>query len=211
MTLPSIASPWRRDERRYVARMRSREVRLVALGQATYLAGLGVCLAIRPGYLTSADEGGISNFGVHAVTVVPFTFAFLGAAALLAIAARATVPSNDLERRFAAALWALAAILVVVLASTYGYQRAAWLRALHIDLAIAGTVVQALLACWLVARVRHGVPDFAALVAMTAALALAGCSLAGVVHVLLATQLAGALAFGVLLVRAAATLAHDGS
>jgi hypothetical protein len=188
--------------------MRSREVRLVALSQVTYLGGLALCVAIRPAYLASADEGGISNFGVHAVTVVPFTAAFLGATALLAAAARAMVPSSALERRFAAALWALAAILVVVLASTYGYQRAAWLHALHIDVAIVGTVLQALIACWLVARLRHGVADVVALVALAAALALAGCSLEGVVHVLLATQLAGALAFGVLLIRAAAGLAH---
>jgi hypothetical protein len=172
-----------------------------------YVGGLAVCLAIRPGYLVSADEGGISNFGVHAVTGVPFTCGFLGAAGLLVAAARAMAPTGELERRMRAALLALAGILVVVLATTYGYKSSAWLHDLHVDVAIAATFAEAGIAVWLVARVRHGAAEVAALIALVAALVLAGCSLAGVVHVLLATQLAGAVAFGVLLTRAADALA----
>ncbi|HUD69376.1 MAG TPA: hypothetical protein VMQ40_03970 [Acidimicrobiales bacterium] len=185
------------------------EVRLVAASQVAYVAGLVVCLAIRPRYLVSANEGGISNFGVHAVTVVPYSVGFLVSAGLLVAAARATAPQGAREARFAAILQVLAWILVVVLVSTYDYQAAAWLRDLHLAIAIAATVIQGLIALWIVARVCRVAVDLVALAALCAALALAGCALAGWLHVLLAAQLAGTVAFGVLLVRAAAGLARD--
>ncbi len=188
--------------------MGRRSVRLVAGSQVIYVTGLAVCLAIRPRYLVSANEGGVSNFGVHAVTVVPYSVGFLVSAGLLVAAARAAVPRGAREARFAASLRALAWILVVVLASTYDYQATAWLRDLHLAIAIAASVVQGLIALWVVARVRRGAGDVVALAALLAALVLAGCALAGWLHVLLAAQLVGTVAFGVLLVRAAAGLAR---
>jgi hypothetical protein len=156
------------------------------------------------GYLVAANEGGISNFGVHAVTVVPYTVAFLGAAGLLAAAARGVGARTPTLRRLAGALRVLAAALVVVLASTYGYKATAWLHDAHVAVAVAATVAEAAIATWLVAAVSRGPADRGALAVQLGAVLLAGCSLAGWVHVLLAAQLTDAVAFAVVVVRGAA-------
>jgi hypothetical protein len=166
-----------------------------------------VCIAIRPRYLVSANEGGISNFGIHAVTVVPFTAAFVAAAALLFAAARTSAPRSGLDRRFGTALRALSAVLVVVLVSTYDYKAAVWLHDLHVDVAIAATLYESALAVGVVAAVTRDSADLAALGVQLAGLALAACSLAGWLHVLLVAQLVGSAGFAVLVIRATAALA----
>jgi hypothetical protein len=186
-----------------------RTVALVASSQAAYLGGLALCLALDPGVVTHGDEGGISNFGVHAATVAPYTAAFLAAAALLAAAA-AVAPPHPRARRLALALRALALSLVCVLASTYAYRHAPWLRDLHVAVAIAASVVEIAVAAWLVAVCRDAVSALSA-GAFLACAALEAVTLAGALHVLFAAQAGAAVAFAVLLVHGARAATRRGA
>lgn len=181
-------------------------VRFVAAGQLAYLAGMAVCIAIRPRYLVSSDEGGISNFGVHAVTAMPFSFAFVLAAGCLLAAGATALPRTAVERWLVAGLWALSGLLVVVLASTYGYQHGPVAHGLHVYVSIAATAFESALAVFCVVAVRHELADGAALVAQLAGLVLAALAFSGTLHVLLVGQLLGSAGFAVLAVRAARCL-----
>jgi hypothetical protein len=48
---------------------------------------IGVCVAILPHFLFERNEGGISNYGIHASTAVFYTLAFSLSAGLLLRAA----------------------------------------------------------------------------------------------------------------------------
>lgn len=176
-------------------------VALVAWSQLVYLGLLAVCVVIDPAPVTHRDEGGISNFGIHAPTVLAYTGAFAGAAVLLAMAAGAA-PATALAARFATWCRVLALALGCVLVSTYGYKHGATLHALHIAVSVAATVVEVALGVWVVAVARDGVAA-AALVVLLAAAALGAVTLAGGAHVLFVAQAVGAVAFAVVLVRGA--------
>ena len=172
----------------------------IVLSQAAFLGGLAVCLALQPRYLTSSDEGGISNFGVHAATVVPFTFAFLASGALLWDAARRLESSTPRARRARAGLVAVALLSVAVLASTYPYRHGAVLRDVHVVVAGVAVLAQVALGAWVAVRVRPNVATRGSFALLAAAAVLAVLTLPGVVHVLFVAQLIAAIAFASLLV-----------
>jgi hypothetical protein len=176
------------------------------MSQVAFFGLLLVCIALHPGYLFSHDEGGISNYGVHAETVAPYTGA-LGLAAMLVVAAARSVRAPDpVARRFAGGLVSFGVLLALVLASTYPYQHGVALRDVHFAVGTAAICFEAVAACWLVAKVRAEPPDVAACAVELAGVVLAACTVAGVVHLLFASQLVTSGAFGVLLVRSATAL-----
>ena len=182
-------------------------VTLVLASQATFLGMLGLCVAISPAMVSHRDEGGISNFGVHAATVVPYSAAFLGSAVLLVAAGTRTPTRDATERRFRAALRTLAVLLVAVLVSTYGYKRSATLHGVHIAVAVLATVVEMLLGVWLVVALERDGVSVVACAAQLAGFALAACALLTSLHLLFVAQLVTSAAFAVLLVRGAAAVA----
>jgi hypothetical protein len=56
----------------------------VALGQVGFAFFLAICVAIHPGLVLKVNEGGMSNYGVHAKTAIPYTLALAMAAGLTA-------------------------------------------------------------------------------------------------------------------------------
>jgi hypothetical protein len=180
--------------------------RTVAMSQAAFFGLLLVCIGLHPGYLFARNEGGISNFGVHALTVAPFSGAFLACAVLLVAASRATPRTTPEARRFAGGLGSFAGILVVVLVTTYPYQHGVALRDLHFATGAAAICFEAGASAWLVVSLRRGRLDLAAGALELVGVALAACTVAGVLHVLFVSQLVTSAAFGVLLVRACARL-----
>ncbi len=172
----------------------------IVLSQVTFLGGLAVCIALQPRYLTSSDEGGISNFGVRATTVVPFTLAFLVSSALLWDAARRLDSTTTPARRARAGLTAVALGSVAVLGSTYPYRHGAVLRDVHVVIAVVAVLAEIALGTWVSLRVRPSVATRASLAVLLAATVLAVLTLPGVVHVLFVAQLVQAVAFAALLV-----------
>jgi hypothetical protein len=174
------------------------------IGIGSFLAGLGACVAIRPRDVLSRDEGGISNYGVHAGTAAPYTAAFLlGAAGLWVAGARAG--RVRVGRRASTALRGVAVLLVVVLATTYPYQHGHALRDLHVAagaLAVVGVTAASAGAAVAVRRP----PGWCALAVELAGALLGLTTLLGATHLLFASQALVALGGGALGVLAAARL-----
>ncbi|MEU6783787.1 hypothetical protein ABZ912_31715 [Nonomuraea angiospora] len=86
-------------------------------GQACLLSGLTVCLVIMPGCLSF--NCGMSDFGVHWRTVVPYAVGFLGTALYTRRALRAAAPALPSPRFVAVAGDSFAVLLVGILLTPY--------------------------------------------------------------------------------------------
>lgn len=178
-------------------------VRDVVASQVALFGFWGVCLLIVPGFLLERDEGGLSNFGVHLDTVVPYTLAFVVCSAFLLRAARRITTTDATCARFRRLLEWLAVLLLLTLASTYGYQHGAALKWIHVGIGAAVVSFEALASLWVAIRLLDGGAWLVVLGAQLAGTALAAATLLGAVHLLFVSQLVTSAAFGILLVAGA--------
>ncbi len=179
--------------------------RLVVWSQLSFFAFLGVCIGLMPRYLLSSDQGGISNYGIHAATVVPYTLALLVSGVLLLVAARTAPAAPRSARVLRAGMCAVGVLSVLVLASTYAYKVNTALHTAHVAVASVAVVVEIVLGAWIAATIRRR-PRVTALAccALVAGGALAALTLASVLHLLFVSQLLTSASFAVLLIAAAA-------
>src|SRR5687768_5459989 len=69
---------------------------LVLCSQLALAGALAVCVPLMPDFLFSSTMGGVSNYGVHARTVVPYSAGIvISAGLLLTAAARLTLTGTD--------------------------------------------------------------------------------------------------------------------
>ncbi len=207
---PEASAPRPRDGREG-ALVRRRETvdsatRDVATGQICFVFFLGVCVALHPGLVLKADEGGMSNFGVHATTVVPFTFALGLPTVLTYAAARRLRASRAESSRVRALLNLYSALLALTLLSTYPYTLDRTLTDLHIAVGICLTVFESVASVWIYRELHRYA---AVLAAQLVGLVLAGLTIIGVLHILFLTEVLSGAAFAYLLVRATALLSRN--
>jgi hypothetical protein len=188
------------DERRR-RNVRSPLVRNVVASQVAFFFFLGVCVAIEPTYLLSRNEGGLSNFGVHGATIVPYSLAFLVSALLVARTASLVDIIDGHTQRFRTLLLTLAGLLVLVLASTYGYKASELLHTVHIGVGVVMLCFESIASVWLTIAIARDPMSMCALAAQLIGFVLAALTFFGVLHVLFIAQLVTSFAFGVLLIR----------
>jgi hypothetical protein len=170
--------------------------------QLTLLVFIGVCLALHPGLVLKWNEAGLSNYGIHIRTAIPYSLAFVGSAVLAVLAARATPPDSRQRDLLRAVLDAYAVLSVFALLSTYGYTLDPTLKHVHIAAGIALMAFEPLASIWLYGQVRGFRRDVVWLFLELAGLVLAAIDLAALLHVLLIAQVFTGVSFGVLLVHA---------
>ena len=162
--------------------------RSVVWGQSVFVGGLLACVALAPGLVLKAREVGVSNFGVHATTVVPYSVAFVGSVAGLARA------SLRVRRPYAGVFVACAVCYGAALVTTYSYHLDAGLKDLHDAAGIATMVVSFGLGVVALAREARLAPVLAA---HLAGLAVGALTLVGAWHLLFTAQVSTSVAFGV--------------
>ena len=144
---------------------------------------------------------GLSNYGVHLETVVPYTLA-LGLGGGLALAsARSMVASDEPHRRLRFILDVYGTLVLLILASTYGYRASASLRLVHIAINVVTALVLSGASTWLFTQVRSRATAWW-LAVQLAGFVLAVVDFANLLHVLFLAQLLIGVGFGVLMVRA---------
>ena len=176
---------------------RRRVVRDVTWGQIGFGTFLIVCVALHPGLVLKANEGGMSNYGVHLKTVIPYTLALLCPAVLTYQAAGAMRPAGRTARDFRWLLRLYSGLIALTLASTYGYTLDRPQKIVHIAIGVAITVFESGASLWMyrVLKRLRGV-----LAVQLAGLALAALTFFGALHLLFLTQVVCGGAYAVLLV-----------
>jgi heme/copper-type cytochrome/quinol oxidase subunit 4 len=186
--------------------MKPRVVAYVAYGQISLAVFLALCVALHPGFVLKANEGGMSNYGIHAETAAAYTLA-LGLPALFSfLAARLITTSQGQRRRLRLLLQTYVWLLLLTLVSTYIYSFNTVLRDLHITFGSALTVFESAASIWMFVVLRRRRPDGVLLAAQILGFVVEVLTFAGLWHVLFLSEVVTSGAFAILLVRMAGSL-----
>jgi|SRR5271165_1310337 len=186
--------------------MDQRVSRCLLLSQFSLFLFLGICITVIPQFLLERNEGGVSNYGVHGKTVVPFTFAFLLCGVFILIAAHFTPVTPKVLNCFRSALFTLGFLFLFLLATTYPYKANTALKEIHIGAGIVLFLFEMAMAVWLALLLVRDRINVSLLTLQSCGFLLACLTLIGMLHVLFVSQLVGGLAFGALLVRSGSQL-----
>ncbi len=180
--------------------MASRSIRYLTLSQLCFFIFVILCISLMPDFLFSRDEGGISNFGVHRATILPFTLAFLGSSLLILKAARFIPSSSKLYNRLRYGLYILACLILSVLASTYPYKLNKTLDNLHILIGLMLFYYEMGFAIWLTLVVKRKRVNFLLLIIQSLGFFMGLLTLINVIHLLFVAQVITSLGFGLLII-----------
>ncbi len=164
--------------------------------QIAWIAPLALCALLAP--KVALSEGGVSNFGNHLVTAPLYVVSFAGNALLLLGVARAAAVALPHARAVALGLRVVAALELVVLATTFVRRFSFTWSLVHDDLGVAQFAAAAVLAVLVVARWPR--PSALAYLAVQVAGSLVGLfSALRIIHVLFWGQVVGSLGFAALI------------
>ena len=130
--------------------MENNKVKLyLALSQLSLLSFLTLCIVLLPGFLFSRNEGGVSNYGIHEPTVVPYTLGSSLCAIFIAQAAHYIAHGTKAHGSFRYSLYILAGLLLFSLVSTYRYKVNSTYKNIHIIAGILLFCFEMAMATWM--------------------------------------------------------------
>lgn len=174
----------------------------MAAGQLSLLGFMVVAIALHPGLVLKWNEAGLSNYGVHAKTAVPYSLALSLGGGFAIAAARALKGVDPTERRMRHLLVTYGVLMFLTLVSTYGYTLNRVLKDIHFAVIVISALFLSAASIWLFTRRHPTKVDAAWLCVQLLGLSLEIIDYAKVLHVLFAAQLLAGVGFGVLSVRA---------
>lgn len=167
------------------------------LSQVALFSGLLICLLIMPS--VAVKNGGVSNFGNHLSTIVPYVLAFLLNSFYMYMASRSILKINSKLVNIAWSLVVLSLFTLLVLISTFPRHLSFTYSDIHDDLGIALYSFEFLVSLWII--FKHSTKGSISLLFMQVIGSMIGLlSIMKIIHFLFVGQLVGALGFGLLLV-----------
>jgi hypothetical protein len=179
----------------------------VALGQWGFAVGVAIAVALHPGFVLKANEGGISDYGVHLKTAVPYDLALVSAALGAYLAATHARDSANVLRGLRSVLLAYAFLVAVTLVSTFGYTLDRPQRDLHVGVGSVLTVFEGVVSLWMY-RERRG--DLPLVLIQLAGLVLGALTIVGFIHLLFVSEIVTGGSFAVQLYRSTRQLSSRG-
>lgn len=183
---------------------KTRVVRDVTSGQVISISFIALCVALHPGFVLKANEGGMSDYGVHLKTVLPYTIALFSAAALSFRAGQFLFVRTSAARRFKQLLRLYSALTMLTLLSTYPYTLNETFKVIHVGVGVAIVLFETVASCWMYAVLRR-YP--LVLIIELVGFVLAGLTFLGVLHVLFLTEALICVGFAWLVIATAVALA----
>jgi len=165
-------------------------------GQALMVVALAVCVGLHPGLVLKRNESGLSNYGVHLRTVIPYSIALLAAGGSCLCVAASDFP---LPRRNRVILLVYGLCTCAVLLSTYPYLVNHVWHAIHVGCGILLMVWEFFTAWWLTVRSRWR-QRWIWQLGQSAGSVLALVTLTGQLHVLFVAQVMTGSCWGVAMI-----------
>lgn len=183
-------------------------VRLLIIAQLSLFFGLLICTVLIPHFLFESNEGGVSNYGMYAKTIVPYTLGF-GICGFATLLAAQSVSKTMVDRMVLYPLLVILGILYsLVLVSTYPYKVSASFDQLH---QLAGVLLLAYsvgTGIWLTIFKARSSATLLLFFAQLVGFLLAVATYLGFLHMLFIAELVESTAFGALLVVSVARLSR---
>jgi len=126
-----------------------RAVTYVAHGELAFLFFTAVSVALHPGFVLKWNEGGMSNYGLHIKTVVPYTLALVLLSHYSRRAGQLYAGGDSRSRRLGAMLKAYSAVVLSVMLSTYFYSLNNVLKDIHFAFGTLLVVVVGVASLWM--------------------------------------------------------------
>jgi hypothetical protein len=191
------------NEREVAQASRASAFSLMLYSQISLAVMLLICVPLMPRFLFTSNMAGVSNYGVHGRTVVPYTAGILICVWLL-LRAAAHLARTGTDRGLARLCRVVAWLHLLNLLSTYPYKIGPTWALVHSICAILLAVAElagAVILAVLLLRDRAGYVLMALAVGAFVVMALTQM---GFLHLLFVGEVITSAAFGVLLVRAVA-------
>jgi hypothetical protein len=182
----------------------------IVRGEVAFLFFTAVSVALHPGFVLKGDEGGMSNYGLHAKTAVPYTLALF----LLALFSRRAALACDSEvkraRRLRVVLNSYSSILVLVLLSSYVYSLNDVLQVAHYAFSTVLIVLVGGASLWMFRLRSPSAPDWLFLVVQLSGDVVALVTALGGAHLLFLAEILANVGFASLLIRTSQWLRGEG-
>ena len=178
-------------------------------GQLSLALFAGVSVALHPGFVLKWNEGGFSNYGIHAKTFIPYSIAFLLAAYFSLRAASTVGRARVGQRIFKWTLRAYALLMFLNLVSTYGYTRSLPLKDFHTTVGIVTMLFEPAVSVWMYLQLGKSSYSKTLLAGVLVGLLLGVIDYFGFLHILFMAQVVTATSFGFMLVRCSALIAGE--
>jgi|ERR1700689_2200450 hypothetical protein len=186
-----------------------RAYQLMVAGEVAFLVFTSVCVALHPGFVLKGNEGGLSDYGVHIKTVIPYTLS-LGLLVLCNLRAASLYPEGEGQtRRLRFLLLTYCSVVGLILLSTYVYTLNGDLKDLHYGLGTLLMVVVAIGSVWMY-RLRP--PSTTVRIFLFVQIVGDALNLAtaiGALHVLFAAEVLSNIGFALILIRTGRTIALE--
>jgi len=186
-----------------MAEIRGQAPALVVLGQAAFLAMMASCLAVRPS--ADAVQHGLSFYGNHAETLVPYTLGFAVCVPVTALGLARVRGRDRATRRFRLGTGSILALMALVPLTPYSVDLV--VDYLHIGVSAVLFTGALLFGAWLALVLLRRWAAYAAVAVQAAAGVLALSAQIGIDDWMIPAQLVFELAFTCLIVLGAAHLA----
>ena len=167
------------------------------LSQILLFSLLIVCCLIIPSVVIR--NGGVSNFGNHLSTIVPYILGFSLSIIFLCIAAYTLLKLNNNLWRMACLLLILGLLNLLVLLSTFPRHSSWTYSDIHDDIGIVLYAYEFLVSVWIVLKIKTSKSLLFILIEAIGSI-IGLLSILKIVHFLFIGQFVGALGFGLLLV-----------
>lgn len=188
---------------------KSRALTYIVCGQVLFVLFVAVCVALHPGIVLKWNEGGVSNYGIHIKTAVPYTLAL----SLLALYSRRAAvlysTTDPFARRLRRMLTAYSVIVMVMLFSTYVYSLNHVLRDIHIGLGTVLITFESFASMWMFSLFRKLRWDGVFLATQIGGALLALITIVGVLHFLFLAEELANTGFACLLIHTAQKVAFE--
>lgn len=183
--------------------------RLVTCGQICFGIFIAVCVALHPGFVLKWNEGGISDYGSHLETAVPYTLALLGLAEFSRRAGSLYRQNDRSTRRLRRVLYAYSVIVLVMLISTYVYTLNAPLRDFHFGFGTVLILFEVSSSVWMFLLFRRLVWDGIFLAMQVVGSVLCLVTIVGVLHVLFFAEMLTGAGFAGLIIHTSRSIASE--
>jgi hypothetical protein len=181
----------------------------IVRGELAYLFFVIVSVALHPGFVLTSNEGGMSNYGLHIKTAVPYTLAL----ALLALysqrAAMAYANGDRRVRRLGLVLTSYSAVLLLILLSSYIYSLDVGLKDVHFALGTVLVVLVGAASLWMFRAWPLSATSSLLLLVQLAGDSLALLTAVGDLHLLFLAEMLANLGFAGLLIRTSRQIARQ--
>ena len=173
----------------------------VLYGQLCFLLFIGVCIAIRPGFVLKGNEGGISNYGPHLQTAFAYTAALLGLAELSRRAGTLFRSDDDPNaQRLRRVLYFYFAIVVAMLVTSYFYTVNDALRDVHFGFGTVLVLFEVGASWWMFRLFRRFIWDGVFLILQLSGSIVSLVTIVGAIHVLFVGEMVTWIGFSGLII-----------